>query len=107
MVPEVNDLRHRRVMPNSDNTLTGAAAPVSADQSGPQPRTTACERGSCAQCGRALTGRKEKFCSDACRMRNCRIEHQAELAQLFQDLTRTVEMLREKVLTGAEARDVD
>ena len=52
-----------------ENNLPSVATVVGTTLEG---QTTASAGRSCAQCGCPLTGRKERFCSDACRMRRGR-----------------------------------
>lgn len=59
-----------------------------------EPRTTASDTPSCAQCGRPLRGRQERFCSDRCRMRLRRDDEairRRELLGRLQDLVGEVE----------------
>lgn len=65
-----------------------------------RPRTTASEGASCDRCGRPLTGRKQRFCSDRCRMRARRTIDEERRRDLMNELHRVVravevELLRE------------
>jgi predicted nucleic acid-binding Zn ribbon protein len=71
----------------------GAAFGSGADR-GPQPRTTASNGHSCEQCGRSLTGRKQRFCSDRCRMRARRQEQAARVNELLTTIEESVTALR-------------
>lgn len=50
---------------------------------GSQARTTASDGHSCERCHRPLTGRKRRFCSDACRMRYRRVGERERRSKLF------------------------
>ena len=63
-----------------------------------QPRTTASSGQSCEQCTRPLTGRKERFCSDRCRMRHQRDRDRRKRSELLDALSAAVEQLRREVL---------
>jgi predicted nucleic acid-binding Zn ribbon protein len=60
---------------------------------GPETRTTACA-GQCRLCGRPLTGRKQRFCSDACRMAARRERQQHRGLELLNTIVGAVEELR-------------
>jgi hypothetical protein len=70
---------------------------VVADETVVQTRTTASAGQSCERCGRPLTGRKKRFCSDACRMRDRRDRERARIAELFGRLESDVAALREEL----------
>lgn len=65
-----------------------------AEDRGPEPRTTASGQASCERCGRPLTGRKERFCSDACRMAVRREQQQHRRMDLLNAIGAAVEELR-------------
>lgn len=67
----------------------------------PEPRTTAFAARSCGSCGRPLTGRKERFCSDRCRMRDRRQRERDRLAELLQRLENGLATLRVELLRDA------
>ena len=52
--------------------------------------TTASEPPSCTHCGRPLTGRKERFCSDRCRMRFRRTIEEKRRRDLIDQLREVV-----------------
>ena len=68
------------------------------EDGGPEPRTTAFGGHSCEQCGGPLTGRKVRFCSDRCRMRNHRQTERRNLEVLFEQAERALADLRREVL---------
>ncbi len=68
------------------------------DNRGPEPRTTASDGRCCQSCGRPLTGRKERFCSDRCRMRDRREREQARVDELLRRLKDDVDALREELV---------
>jgi len=51
------------LMTTNEETVARIIDPAS------ESRTTASGDHSCEQCGKPLSGRKERFCSDGCRMR--------------------------------------
>jgi predicted nucleic acid-binding Zn ribbon protein len=61
---------------------------------GPQPRTTASEGQSCERCGKPLTGRKLRYCSDRCRMQNRREDERRHLLELFNTIIAALNELR-------------
>jgi predicted nucleic acid-binding Zn ribbon protein len=64
----------------------------------PQSRRSALESRSCEWCGRPLTGRKERFCSDRCRMRDRREQERKRVDGLLQRLESGVHALRDELL---------
>ena len=66
---------------------------------GPESRTTASEERSCEHCGRGLTGRKQRFCSDRCRMKDRRAREDERRSDLLARLKGAVNDL-ENDLTG-------
>jgi hypothetical protein len=64
--------------------------------------TTAVENRPCDHCGRHLTGRKERFCSDRCRMRDRRNRDQARIDELLQRLEDGLDALREELTRARE-----
>lgn len=68
------------------------------DDPGPEPRTTAFEGPSCESCGRRLTGRKRRFCSDRCRMRDSRHGQQRRRLDLLKTIGAALEALREELV---------
>jgi hypothetical protein len=69
--------------------------------SGPESRTTASDDRSCERCGRLLSGRKERFCSDSCRMATRREEECARVEKLLQRLDDDLGALRQEQLGEA------
>lgn len=67
---------------------------------GSRGRTTASHGQSCVRCGRLLTGRKERFCSDRCRMASRRHEHTAKVSALLTTLQDALADLRDLVEGG-------
>ena len=63
-------------------------------QVGPETRTTASSGPSCERCDRPLTGRKTRFCSDACRMADRREQQQGRRLELMGAIDAAVEELR-------------
>jgi predicted nucleic acid-binding Zn ribbon protein len=59
-----------------------------------ESRTTASAGRSCEQCGKPLAGRKERFCSDGCRMRDRRQEQAARIDELLTTIEESVTALR-------------
>ena len=57
---------------------------------GPETRTTAFSGPSCEECGRVLTGRKTRFCSDRCRMRDRRRHQQLRRLDLLDTIMSAV-----------------
>jgi uncharacterized protein with Zn-ribbon domain DUF2116 len=57
-------------------------------------RTTASETHSCEHCGEVLTGRKERFCSDRCRMKARRAKQQERVNELLTTIETAVSALR-------------
>lgn len=64
------------------------------DDRGPEPRTTAFEGPTCEQCGHPLTGRKQRFCSDRCRMAVRRQVQVARIDALLSTIEASVAALR-------------
>ena len=64
---------------------------------GPEPRTTPSEEPSCDWCGRPLTGRREHFCSDRCRMRNVRHVQRLKRLGLLDTIEAAVQDLRNEL----------
>jgi hypothetical protein len=52
----------------------------------------------CQGCGEALTGKKRRWCSDACRMADRRDENQRRRLELLDSISASVEQLRREVL---------
>ena len=69
-----------------------------AGKGGPESRTTASSTPSCGTCGRPLTGRKTRFCSDRCRMRDHRAASAARVADLLTTIDRSTAALRAELL---------
>jgi hypothetical protein len=64
------------------------------DDRGVETRMTASEQASCEHCGRPLTGRKQQFCSDRCRMaarRDIRAERIRGLLNIIRTTTDAIE----------------
>ena len=59
-----------------------------------EPRTTASEGPSCDHCGRPLRGRKQRFCSDRCRMRDRRYALRLKRLALLDTIEAAVQDLR-------------
>jgi predicted nucleic acid-binding Zn ribbon protein len=83
-------MRHDERKPSADESGCG--------KSGPESRTTASSAPSCATCGRPLTGRKTRFCSDRCRMRDHRAASAARVAALLAIIDRSTTALRVELL---------
>jgi predicted nucleic acid-binding Zn ribbon protein len=64
---------------------------------GPETRTTASAGRFCEHCGRPLTGRKERFCSDRCRMAVRREHQRRRRLQLLNAIGAAVEELRREL----------
>ena len=84
----------------NDETNQNGLDPDVREERALQPRTTASEGAFCDQCGRRLTGRKARFCSDRCRMRMRRTIEEERRRDLMNELHRAVravevELLRE------------
>lgn len=78
----------------NDERNQGESEGQEPENRGPQSRRSASESLSCEHCGRPLTGRKERFCSDRCRMRDRRdLEHRRRL-ELLNTIDAAVEELR-------------
>ena len=60
----------------------------------PQPRTTPSDGPSCQHCKGPLTGRKARFCSDACRMADRRQSQRARIDELLQRVEQDLAALR-------------
>jgi hypothetical protein len=71
---------------------------------GPEARTTASSGLSCATCGRRLTGRKQRFCSDRCRMQARRAASAARLTHLLTTIERATTELRTAMHTQTRRR---
>lgn len=74
----------------------GPSGPL-ANQSGREGRTTASARPSCERCGKGLTGRKVRFCSDACRMAARRESQVSRVRELLEGLESGVAALRKEL----------
>lgn len=72
------------------------------DDLGLETRTTAFESQPCEQCKRPLTGRKQRFCSDACRLRHRREQDRARLGELLHRLESDLHALREELVGEVE-----
>jgi predicted nucleic acid-binding Zn ribbon protein len=57
-------------------------------------QTTASEH-TCGECGQPLTGQKERFCSDKCRMRAHRAAQEANRRALIAKVKQSVDELEE------------
>jgi hypothetical protein len=79
-------------MQNEDFNQNGLDAQAPGDR-GPGPRTTA----SCQHCGRPLTGRKERFCSDRCRMRVRRDDQSRRIAARLRSMEEAIEGLKDEL----------
>jgi hypothetical protein len=84
-----------------ENQEGPAARPL--DESGPEPRTTAFSSQSCERCQRPLTGRKERFCSDRCRMAVRRQSQTARVRRLLTAIEESVAALRGELEGGRES----
>jgi hypothetical protein len=71
---------------------------VVADETVAQTRTPASAGQSCERCGRPLTGRKTRFCSDVCRMRDRRDCERARIASLLGQLEGGIAALRDHLV---------
>lgn len=69
---------------------------------GPETRTPASEGHSCGLCERPLTGRKQRFCSDRCRMAVRRERERARLDQLVRRLEDALGALRQALVGEVE-----
>ena len=67
------------------------------EQRGSEPRTTASEGPSCDWCGRRLTGRKQRFCSDRCRMRRRRHAQRLKRLELLDTIEAAAQDLRNEL----------
>jgi len=63
---------------------------------GADGRRSASEGRSCEHCNRPLTGKKERFCSDACRMAWRREREATDLASLLDTIVGCVEAIRKR-----------
>ena len=63
-----------------------------------EPRTTAFAGPSCEHCNRPLTGRKEKFCSDRCRMQERRAADRNRQGLLLARIKESVRALERELL---------
>ena len=79
-----------------DPRLPGSHLHLKNDR-GSEGRTTASEGHSCEQCGAVLKGRRQRFCSDRCRMRDRRREQQARLNELLAAIEQSVTALRQEL----------
>ena len=61
----------------------------------PRSRRSASNGRLCEQCVRELTGRKERFCSDRCRMRRHRAKQAAHRGNLISTLEQTVAAVKD------------
>lgn len=64
-----------------------------------QPRTPASEARFCVGCGTPLTGRKQRFCSDRCRMRHRRTARAARRQCLLANLRQALSALEAELAT--------
>lgn len=87
----------------SDSFENEDPVPGRAYQVGPETRTTAFSGRSCNQCGRPLTGRKQRFCSDRCRMQDRRAKENRRRSDLLNRLRQAVSEL-ERELTGTNSQ---
>jgi predicted nucleic acid-binding Zn ribbon protein len=79
--------------PGGEKTKPGPVA-SDANRLTLQGRTTASEGHSCERCQKPLSGRKERFCSDACRMAARRQLRALRVQQLLAELEAAVDGLR-------------
>lgn len=61
-------------------------------------RTPASEHASCERCGDPLTGRKERFCSDACRMAVRRADQTRRIAAWLGSMEQAIAGLKDELL---------
>ena len=64
-----------------------------------QPRTPASEARFCVGCSTPLTGRKQRFCSDRCRMRHRRTARAARRQCLLANLRQALSALEAELAT--------
>lgn len=77
-----------------DETFTRLATVQPSKDRRQEGRTTASEGLSCQECGVLLTGRKERFCSDRCRMKARRAKQQERVNELLAAIETAVCALR-------------
>ena len=65
-------------------------------------RTTASDGRFCEQCGRPLTGRKERWCSDRCRMRVRRADEAARQRELLGNMRQALSALEAELVPEVE-----
>ena len=68
---------------------------------GPETRTTA-SAGHCERCRRPLTGRKQRYCSDGCRMAVRRETQATRIGELLTTIEESVAALRGELEGGSE-----
>ena len=72
------------------NTDTESDRPV-------ETRTPGSERRSCRWCAGEIRGRRQKFCSDRCRMQNRRAERAARIEEWLVTIDESVRRLRREL----------
>jgi hypothetical protein len=92
MTRERDSLQHCE----QEGNVAGGLGP---EDRGPESRTTASGGHSCASCGRPLTGRKERFCSDRCRMAMRRVKQRQRIEPLLETAESTLGALRRDVMS--------
>jgi len=97
---EAPGLRKSPLAETFDSEIEAQGQPVT--HHGSKSRTTASEGHPCRQCGKALTGRKQRFCNDRCRMKARRGRQQVRVTELLTAIERSVAALRAE-LEGPKA----
>jgi predicted nucleic acid-binding Zn ribbon protein len=107
MVDRVDEMDQKFLTRNRTEVLDGERGQnephaQGREDRGPETRTTASDGRSCEQCGRPLTGRKERFCSDRCRMAVRREQERARVDELLRRLEGDLNALREELVGAGE-----
>jgi predicted nucleic acid-binding Zn ribbon protein len=91
--------REARVAARPQERVSASVRPsgAAAHPDAPEGRTTAFAGPSCAWCGNALAGRKERFCSDRCRMRSIRAAQRQRRVTLINTISDAVSELRQEL----------